>query len=112
MAFTYYTFLSQAGVPQQVSVTLGGSLLQLTFRYRPVPGNPDLLGWVLDIADANAQPVINGIPLVTGCDLLAQFPDKNFGGQLVVGTTSTNPDDVPTFDNLGAEGQVYWVTST
>jgi uncharacterized protein DUF6983 len=48
--------------------------------------------------------------LVTGADLLAQYKHLGFTGALVVQTVS-NPDAVPTFANLGDDGQVYWVTT-
>jgi hypothetical protein len=95
----------QVGTPQTLTVTLSGKQYRFTLRYR----NTDQGGWTLDIADTNGNALVNGIPLVTGADLLAQYPDLNFGGRLIVATTS-NPDAVPTFDNLGADAALWWVT--
>ncbi len=70
--------------------------------------------WVLDISDQSGTPILQGIPLVTGADLLAQYGYYNFGGGLWVSTTN-NPDAVPTFDNLGGaagDAQLYWVVET
>lgn len=64
--------------------------------------------WVIDFLDNNGNEVLTGVPLVTGVDLLAQFPDLNFGGQLIV-QTDHDTDAVPTFDNLGDTGHVYLV---
>lgn len=94
----------QVGTPQTFSIALSGVTYQLTFLYR----NNDLGGWTVDIADDRGNPIAQGIPLVTGADLLAQYKHLGFGGSLYVQTTS-NPDAVPTFDNLGDDGQVYWV---
>ena len=67
--------------------------------------------WVLDIADASGNDILSGLPLVTGADLLAQYGYLGFGGGLWVQTASA-PDAPPTFDNLGDDGQVYWVVET
>lgn len=97
----------QVGTPQTFSVQLGGVTYQLTFLYRNDPGGQG--GWTLDIADAANNPIVQGIPLVTGADLLAQYRHLGFTGKLIVQTTS-NPDAVPTFANLGNDGRLYWVT--
>ena len=78
---------------------------RLTLRYCNINEG----GWVLDILDAANNPLVTGIPLVTGTDLLAQFQYLNFKGKLVV-QTLTSPDDVPTFDNLGDTAKLFWVT--
>ncbi|MNT70290.1 hypothetical protein D3C72_2086560 [compost metagenome] len=64
---------------------------------------------MLDIADANNAPLVSGIPLVTGVDLLAQFRHLGFAGRLWV-QGADNPDDVPTYEDLGIGSHLYWVT--
>lgn len=92
--------------PQTLTITLAGIQYTLTVQFRnTVEG-----GWILDIGDRNNNPIVQGIPLVTGADLLAQYPDLGFGGALWVQTTS-NPDAVPTFENLGTDGLLWWVTN-
>lgn len=94
------------GQPQQLSVTIASITYGLTFQYQ----NIDQGGWVLDIADSNGNPIVNGIPLVTGANLLEQYGYLGFTFGLYVQTTS-DPDAVPTFDNLGADAQIYVVTA-
>lgn len=65
--------------------------------------------WILDIGDANQIPLVAGIPLVTGVDLLAQYRYLGFGGSLVV-TTDRGAGEVPTFDGLGVTSHLYFVT--
>jgi predicted Zn-dependent protease with MMP-like domain len=65
--------------------------------------------WVLDIADVNTNPLIQGIPLVTGGDLLGQYAYLGLGFQLWVATDG-EPDAVPTFANLGTQAHLYAVT--
>lgn len=100
----------EIGTPQEFTITLGGTAYQFTFLYRNDPAG--LGGWTLDIADNFGNPIVQGIPLVTGANLLEQYGYLNIGGGggLWVQTTS-DPDSVPTFENLGADGQLYWVTS-
>lgn len=100
-----YSIPVQEGTPQTFTVTLGGITYQMSLKYR----NIDQGGWTLDIADQSGNPILNGIPLVTGCDLLAQYTHLGFGGSLVV-QTSSDPDAVPTFSNLGGDAQIYWVS--
>lgn len=66
--------------------------------------------WVLDIADENNIPILRGIPLVPGVDLLGPYPYLNFGGQLVAQTDNgvTIP---PTYDNLGTTSHLLFVTT-
>lgn len=65
--------------------------------------------WLFDIADRAEVPILQGIPLVTGIDLLKQYEYLGFGGSLIV-QTDHNPNAVPTLENLGLTGRVYFVT--
>ncbi len=65
--------------------------------------------WILNLGDATGNPVINGIPLVTGCDLLEQYGYAGVGGALVV-QTDNDPDQVPAYAALGDTGHLYFVT--
>lgn len=103
-----FTIPLQVGTPQTFSITLGGVTYQLTFLYWN--DTAGLGGWTVDIDDSSGNPIAEGIPLVTGADLFAQYRHLGFTGSLIVQTTS-NPDAVPTFENLGDDGQVYYVTS-
>ncbi len=89
---------------QTFGIPLAGTTYRLTVVWRdPAPG------WVLDIADASGAPLVQGIPLVTGADLLEQYRYAGFGCALYVQTDS-NPDAVPTISNLGDASHLYLVT--
>lgn len=64
--------------------------------------------WMINLNDASGNPIIQGIPLVTGADLLAQYSYMNLGGALIVQTDFAT-DDIPTLSNLGAESHLYFV---
>lgn len=100
----FYTIPLQ-GTPETFKITLAGIDYFLTVKYQ----NIDQGGWFLDIYDANNNPLVCGIPFVTGCNLLEQYAHLGFGGRLWV-QTDHDPDAVPTFNNLGTEANLYWVT--
>lgn len=89
---------------QKFSMTLNGVLYNFTVRWNPV-----VQSWALDILDEEDVPIIEGIVLVTGCDLLEQYGYLNFGGQLIAQTDGS--DDVPNFTNLGGAANLFFVTA-
>ena len=91
---------------QVFKISLGGTDYWLRLTYI----DTDEGGWLLDIADANNKALVNGIPLVTGCNLLKQYNHLGFAGRMWVQTTS-DPDAVPTKVNLGTDALLYWVTN-
>lgn len=99
---TPYTIPLQA-YNQQFLVTLAGMTYQLTVRW-----NDANQAWTLDIATSSGNPIVSGIPLVTGTDLLAPFAYLGIGGQLIVQTTN-DTDAIPTLANLGTAGLLYFL---
>ena len=62
------------------TIALGGKEYRLTVRWFDAPEG----GWLLDLATVEDEPVIAGIPLVAGCDLLEQYGYLGTGGKLAV----------------------------
>jgi hypothetical protein len=91
--------------PQTLTISLAGVRYQLTVRWNQINKS-----WVIDIADNSGNPILTGIPMVTGADLLEQFGYLGFGGKLVA-ETSSDLFAVPTFANLGNDGQLYFVVN-
>ena len=83
--------------PQSFSIALGGTEYRLCIRWYE-PG-----GWLLDISSAADTPILAGVPLVTGCDLLAQYGYLGIGGALLV-----SGDVPPTLDNLGTDVELVF----
>ena len=102
-----YFEIPLSAAPQTFPITLSGIDYRCTLQYR----NANEGGWVLDIADNQGNAIVEGIPLVTGVDLLAAYKHLGFTGRLWVQTTN-DPDAVPTFENLGTDSHLYWVTDT
>lgn len=92
--------------PQRFQITLSGTEYQLALAWR----NAEEAGWTLDLFTVAGAPIIQGIPLVTGCDLLAPYEHLGLGGVLWVQTTA-DPDAAPTFDNLGDGAKLFWTTA-
>jgi len=91
--------------PQLFTVQLSGIDYNIKLHYRDVIEG----GWFIDIADINNQAIVNGVPLITGANLLEQYAHLGFKGRMWV-QTANDPDAPPTFLNLGTEAFLYWVT--
>lgn len=93
------------GRAERFGIGLPGELsLLLTVTWRNRGGG----GWMLDIALADGTPLVSGIPMVTGADLLAQFRHIGIPGSLVV-VGDSDPGAPPTFANLGTDTHLYYV---
>lgn len=88
---------------QSLGITLAGKEYRLTVRWMDAPeqgatAQQTIAGtWLLDVAEPeNAAPIVKGLPLVAGCDLLEPFAYLDFNGELWLDS------DVPaTQENLG-----------
>lgn len=95
-----------SNVPQKFEIALGGTNYLLSCRWNDAPD----AGWVLDIANAETEaPIVANVPLITGADCLEGLAYLGIEGQLVV-FTDGDETAVPTFDNLGVESNLYFLT--
>ena len=91
--------------PQTFSIVLAGVNYQLTTTW-----NYEANSWTLDIADSQGNPIVNGIALVAGADLLGPYAYLNFGGSLFVLSDSGNYA-IPTFSDLGTGSKLIFKTT-
>jgi hypothetical protein len=111
MAFQYAE-IPLTNSPVNFGIVLSGVRYELTFVYRDTTAAGGC-GWTVDIADTYGAPIVCGIPLVIGADLLAQYEYLALGGIMLVATDGdAHGARVPTFANLGTGSHVYWVTET
>lgn len=96
--------LPVSATAQSFFVQLANVPYQLTLRW-----NSFASCWILDIADVDSVPLVQGIPVVTGTDLLAPYGYLGIQGGIIA-LTEGNPDAVPTFTNLGVGGDLFFVT--
>lgn len=95
-----------SAVPQTFQISLAAVVYQLTVRW-----NSQNQTWVLDLADQGGTPILQGVPLVTGADLLEQYGYFNLGFQLIA---QTDHDLLapPTYADLGTTGHLYVLVVT
>lgn len=105
---TYLEIPLTANENQRLQVTLNGATYTMVARWNGVSKC-----WILDIYDAaGTAPILRGVPLITGADLLAQYAYLELGGMLIALTIAVGhpPEEVPTFENMGIDGYLYYVT--
>lgn len=92
--------------PQALSVNFpNGNVYNLRFLYQfSNPGSPEC--WILDISDAQNNPLVCGIPLITGADLLAQYKYLDFGCTMYC-TVDGDISAVPAWYNLGGAAHLW-----
>lgn len=86
---------------QEVTVPLGGVAYRLRTWWRD--GNTP--AWMLDISTEQGVPLVRGIPLLPGADLLEQHAHLGIPGSLGV-----IADGAPTYNSLGTSTKLYFVT--
>ena len=101
---TAYEIPLQASA-QTFVISLAGVTYGMTLRWCASNAS-----WILDIADANGVALVQGIPLVTGADLLAQYAYLGIGGSLYA-QTDHDVYQVPNYAGLGSSGHLYFVTT-
>lgn len=98
------------GINQRFKTTLNGVEYTIDLNWNKVSKL-----WVMDIYNTDITiSILRGIPLVTGTNLLGQYPytEPGLNGGMVVMTIGPgeSPDEIPTFENLGTDGHLYFVT--
>lgn len=84
-------------IPLRFNIVLNGREYVMRTQYR----DAEEAGWLLDIDNAaTGEPLVHGIPLVVGEDLLEQYAYLDFGFGLYVATDKPL-DEPPAFDDLG-----------
>ena len=91
---------------QTFSIQLGGVGYKVRIYWGGLQGC-----WLIDLLQGSGAPLVQGIPVVTGIDLLAQYAYLGIGGSLIA-QTDNNADAVPTFANLGQTGRLYFVAGS
>lgn len=91
--------------PQRAAISLSGTGYQLRTTWCAPAAC-----WMLDIMDQGGNPLVQGVPLITGSGLLEQYAYLGITGELLV-QTDNDPDAVPTFDSLGVLGHIYYVSN-
>lgn len=99
---TVYEIPITPSTPQSFTVSLNGGTYNISLNW-----NSSAQCWIMDIGDQSNNPLVQGIPLITGADLLAQLEYIGIGGNMIV-QTDNDPTAVPTFDSLGDTGHLFY----
>lgn len=94
-------------VPQSSTqtISLNGTLYQIALNWCAPAAC-----WMMNIADQNGNAIVNGVPLVTGADLLAQFEYLGIGSGIGMFVQSDNdPDEVPSYGSLGSTSHLFFI---
>jgi hypothetical protein len=96
-----------AGVAERFSIALAGTTYHLTVQWREAP----LGGWFLDIADELDAPIVLGLALVVGINLLEPYAYLRIaGGAALYIVSNDGGDSAPDFKNLGTGRKLILVT--
>ncbi|WP_416778201.1 phage baseplate plug family protein [Xenorhabdus budapestensis] len=87
---------------QQFDIQLGGINYRMRLQWR------DCAGWVLDVMHPNSEPIVSGIPLVFGVDILEQHRYLGFNGKLVF--YCSDPESETNREELGKNNRLYFIT--
>lgn len=90
---------------QRTSITLLNTTYQLAITWRDAISH-----WVLDMSDGQGSPVLQGIPLIAGTNLLGQFKHLGIGAGLLV-MLDNGTDETVTYPGLGSSAHVRFVVS-
>ena len=94
---------------QPTNQNLKVSILGITYIIRTYYCDIQYGGWVLDISDNLGNPILQGVPLITGNNLLDQYGYLGLGFGLAV-VSDGDAMAVPVFNDLGVNGHLYVVT--
>lgn len=93
--------------PQQFDISLAGANYTFVVKWN----DADEAGWQFDLLDSDTSTYLcAGQPLITGANLLAGLEYLGVGGSLVV-YTNGDAGAVPTFDSLGLNSNLFFLTS-
>lgn len=87
---------------QLFSIVLAGKTYRMSILWRD-------LYWILDLLDEQSNPIISGIPLVTGAELLAQYAYLGLGFKLVM-VCDDPAQDYPSKTDLGSRSHLLVLT--
>lgn len=82
---------------QKFKIRLNGTTYQFKFVFRK--------RWYLDLADPSNQPLINGLPLVHGINLLEQYQHVIRGALIML---NSHEDESQSLNDLGSKIKLYW----
>lgn len=87
---------------QKFSIRLGNNALQIRLVWREAEGG----GWFIDLSDSDGNPLLAGLPLRCGHDLLEEHAHLGLGKLTVSLDGESNGD--PSYADMGRRMALYW----
>lgn len=92
--------------PQKFQVALLNVNYEITVKWNDAVD----AGWQFDLSNAETnESIVAGVPMICGANCLSGLGYLGIGGLFVV-ETDGDPTAVPTFDNLGVNSNLYFLT--
>lgn len=86
--------------------TLSSTVYLFTIRY-----DQRMDRWIMDLADANSNPLVSGVPLLVGRNLIGRFVTEGLPVGYFFVTDDTNTGIEPTRFSFGTTHTLYFVES-
>lgn len=83
---------------QQFSIIIAGATYRISIIWRETC-------WVMDMFNDRSEPLISGVPLVTGADLMAQYEYMGLGFKMAV-VCDDEAQEYPTKIDLGSRSHL------
>lgn len=90
---------------QSVTIRLDGTDYILRWVWRD-----EASAWALDVSDSGGAPIVRGIPILPGLDLLGPYRHLGFVGKLYV-QSEGDPLQEITYDGFGTVHKLYYVSA-
>lgn len=100
-----YEFPLLPAQAQEMQITLATQEYTVRFYWIDSPEG----GWIIDIYDLTFEPLVRGLALTAGENVLQQFDYLGFPGAITV-QVDEDPLLEPTFAGLGVTGRVMFTT--
>lgn len=91
----------------QIKATLAGALYTKRYRF-----NPRMNRWIMDIYDAQGNPILLGIPLLVSANLTGRFRMEELPPGGFFCTDDTNQDTQPTRLSFGKDHSLWYYDPT
>ena len=100
---TVYSIPLYSGA-QQFQVSLEDRTVQIRLIWREAEGG----GWIMDLLETDGTPILAGLPLRCGQNLLEQYQYLGLGKMMCLIDGDDSRD--PTYEDMGSTLQLYWTS--
>ncbi len=100
---TVYSIPLYSGA-QQFQVSLENRTIQIRLIWREAEGG----GWFMDLSETDGTPILAGLPLRCGYNLLEQYQYLGLGKMMCL--IDGDDSHEPTYEDMGSTLKLYWTS--